>query len=65
MMMYNLIEATVRATIADIYESVNISHVKIDKLSEKYRHIWYEYYFKSDVGAEFSSDKQKKWQKKC
>ncbi|MFY1801555.1 MULTISPECIES: MAE_28990/MAE_18760 family HEPN-like nuclease [Lactobacillus] len=48
MMMYNLVEATIKSLIANIYTDINLTRLKYNELNEKYRTIIKNYKFNNN-----------------
>lgn len=55
MMMYNLIEATIKQTVFDIYDSINADSLTYEELNSKYKELFNNYQFKSNKGKEISN----------
>lgn len=58
MMMYNLVEATVKQQIAKIYTSINNDQLDFKQLSSYYKELFKKYTFKGNDGHELSNNKK-------
>lgn len=60
MMLYNMVESTVKELIASIYDQINSSQLSYSNISESLQDLWQKYHFQNLNQSDAKADKYKK-----